>query len=62
SSHWMGNSMLTADRDFKIRVTVFPKKTLDEAHEIHSCGDQLRSLVDLNLINLSSLLKLSHLG
>nr|GEU37638.1 retrovirus-related Pol polyprotein from transposon TNT 1-94 [Tanacetum cinerariifolium] len=27
-----------------------------------NCGDQLRSLVDPNLIDLSSLLKLSHLG
>nr|GEX94027.1 hypothetical protein [Tanacetum cinerariifolium] len=26
------------------------------------CGDQLRSFVDPNLIDLSSLLKLSHLG
>lgn len=28
--------IVTADRDFKIRVTVFPKKPLDGAHEIQS--------------------------
>nr|GEV45807.1 tRNA (guanine-N(7)-)-methyltransferase non-catalytic subunit wdr4 [Tanacetum cinerariifolium] len=31
-----GKFIVTADRDFKIRVTVFPKKPLDGAHEIHS--------------------------
>ncbi|EEF37605.1 tRNA (guanine-N(7)-)-methyltransferase non-catalytic subunit wdr4 [Ricinus communis] len=31
-----GRFIVSADRDFKIRVTVFPKKTLDGAHEIQS--------------------------
>ncbi|KAF8044844.1 hypothetical protein N665_6387s0002 [Sinapis alba] len=31
-----GRYILSADRDFKIRVTVFPKKPLQGAHEIHS--------------------------
>ncbi|XP_065861126.1 uncharacterized protein [Euphorbia lathyris] len=31
-----GQFILSADRDFKIRVTVFPKKPLDGAHEIQS--------------------------
>lgn len=31
-----GQFIITADRDFKIRVTVFPKKPLDGAHEIQS--------------------------
>ncbi|XP_050237247.1 uncharacterized protein LOC126686968 isoform X2 [Mercurialis annua] len=31
-----GHFIVTADRDFKIRVTVFPKKPLDGAHEIQS--------------------------
>ncbi|GMI98761.1 tRNA modification 82 [Hibiscus trionum] len=31
-----GRFIVSADRDFKIRVTVFPKKPLDGAHEIQS--------------------------
>ncbi|KAL4602955.1 uncharacterized protein LOC142613896 [Castanea sativa] len=31
-----GRFVISADRDFKIRVTVFPKKPLDGAHEIQS--------------------------
>lgn len=31
-----GQFIVSADRDFKIRVTVFPKKPLDGAHEIQS--------------------------
>ncbi|KAM1169344.1 hypothetical protein ACFX19_031681 [Malus domestica] len=31
-----GRFFVSADRDFKIRVTVFPKKPLDGAHEIQS--------------------------
>ncbi|XP_024968344.1 tRNA (guanine-N(7)-)-methyltransferase non-catalytic subunit wdr4 [Cynara cardunculus var. scolymus] len=31
-----GQFIITADRDFKIRVTMFPKKPLDGAHEIQS--------------------------
>ncbi|EOA40502.1 hypothetical protein CARUB_v10009228mg [Capsella rubella] len=31
-----GQYILSADRDFKIRVTVFPKKPLEGAHEIQS--------------------------
>ncbi|CAH2039052.1 unnamed protein product [Thlaspi arvense] len=31
-----GRYILSADRDFKIRVTVFPKKPLEGAHEIQS--------------------------
>lgn len=31
-----GKHILSADRDFKIRVTVFPKNPLDGAHEIQS--------------------------
>ncbi|KAK9055768.1 hypothetical protein SSX86_026853 [Deinandra increscens subsp. villosa] len=31
-----GQFIITADRDFKIRVTTFPKKPLDGAHEIQS--------------------------
>ncbi|PRQ26070.1 putative transcription factor WD40-like family [Rosa chinensis] len=31
-----GQFFVSADRDFKIRVTVFPKKPLDGAHEIQS--------------------------
>ncbi|KAJ0927934.1 putative transcription factor WD40-like family [Helianthus annuus] len=31
-----GQFIITADRDFKIRVTVFPKKPLNGAHEIQS--------------------------
>ncbi|KAM1057912.1 hypothetical protein COP1_031222 [Malus domestica] len=31
-----GRFFVSADRDFKIRVTVFPKKPLDGAHEIRS--------------------------
>ncbi|KAF4348258.1 hypothetical protein G4B88_002659 [Cannabis sativa] len=31
-----GKYVVSADRDFKIRVTVFPKKPLDGAHEIQS--------------------------
>ncbi|PON55236.1 Guanine nucleotide-binding protein, beta subunit [Parasponia andersonii] len=31
-----GKFLVSADRDFKIRVTVFPKKPLDGAHEIQS--------------------------
>ncbi|XVE77807.1 hypothetical protein DITRI_Ditri13aG0092100 [Diplodiscus trichospermus] len=31
-----GRFIISADRDFKIRVTVFPKKPLDGAHEIQS--------------------------
>ncbi|XP_022758260.1 tRNA (guanine-N(7)-)-methyltransferase non-catalytic subunit wdr4 isoform X2 [Durio zibethinus] len=31
-----GQFIISADRDFKIRVTVFPKKPLDGAHEIES--------------------------
>ncbi|GMP34646.1 hypothetical protein CsSME_00007429 [Camellia sinensis var. sinensis] len=31
-----GRFIVRADRDFKIRVTVFPKKPLDRAHEIQS--------------------------
>ncbi|THG00279.1 hypothetical protein TEA_026305 [Camellia sinensis var. sinensis] len=31
-----GRFIISADRDFKIRVTLFPKKTLDGAHEIQS--------------------------
>ncbi|KAM7495994.1 hypothetical protein LguiA_020408 [Lonicera macranthoides] len=31
-----GQFIISADRDFKIRVTVFPKKPLDGAHEIQS--------------------------
>nr|XP_043621182.1 tRNA (guanine-N(7)-)-methyltransferase non-catalytic subunit wdr4 [Erigeron canadensis] len=31
-----GQFIVTADRDFKIRVTVFPKKPIDGAHEIQS--------------------------
>ncbi|KAJ0112990.1 hypothetical protein Patl1_03345 [Pistacia atlantica] len=31
-----GQFVVSADRDFKIRVTVFPKKPLDGAHEIQS--------------------------
>ncbi|KAG5567564.1 hypothetical protein RHGRI_002938 [Rhododendron griersonianum] len=31
-----GRFIISADRDFKIRVTVFPKKTSDGAHEIQS--------------------------
>ncbi|KAL6978548.1 hypothetical protein U1Q18_020216 [Sarracenia purpurea var. burkii] len=31
-----GRFLVSADRDFKIRVTVFPKKPLDGAHEIQS--------------------------
>ncbi|GJZ56426.1 WD repeat-containing protein PCN-like protein isoform X1 [Tanacetum coccineum] len=30
-----GKIIVTADRDFRIRVTVFPKKPLDGAHEIY---------------------------
>uniref|UniRef100_A0A5B7C2N8 tRNA (guanine-N(7)-)-methyltransferase non-catalytic subunit n=1 Tax=Davidia involucrata TaxID=16924 RepID=A0A5B7C2N8_DAVIN len=32
-----GQFIVSADRDFKIRVTVFPKTPLDGAHEIQSC-------------------------
>ncbi|XWS76381.1 hypothetical protein CRYUN_Cryun01aG0171400 [Craigia yunnanensis] len=31
-----GRFIISADRDFKIRVTIFPKKSLDGAHEIQS--------------------------
>ncbi|KAK3193752.1 hypothetical protein Dsin_025062 [Dipteronia sinensis] len=31
-----GQYVVSADRDFKIRVTIFPKKPLDGAHEIQS--------------------------
>ncbi|CAL5388883.1 unnamed protein product [Camellia sinensis] len=31
-----GRFIISADRDFKIRVTLFPKKPLDGAHEIQS--------------------------
>ncbi|THG11484.1 hypothetical protein TEA_011192 [Camellia sinensis var. sinensis] len=31
-----GRFIISADRDFKVRVTLFPKKTLDGAHEIQS--------------------------
>ncbi|PWA59683.1 tRNA (guanine-N(7)-)-methyltransferase non-catalytic subunit wdr4 [Artemisia annua] len=31
-----GKLIVTADRDFKIRVTVLPKKLLDGAHEMDS--------------------------
>ncbi|XP_028118070.1 uncharacterized protein LOC114315657 [Camellia sinensis] len=31
-----GRFIISADWDFKIRVTLFPKKTLDGAHEIQS--------------------------
>ncbi|TYJ03097.1 hypothetical protein E1A91_A12G004700v1 [Gossypium mustelinum] len=31
-----GHFIVSADRDFKIRVTVFPKKPLDGAHEVQS--------------------------
>ncbi|GLT36350.1 hypothetical protein SLA2020_107340 [Shorea laevis] len=31
-----GQFIISADRDFKIRVTIFPKKPLDGAHEIQS--------------------------
>ncbi|CAM8895052.1 unnamed protein product [Rhodiola kirilowii] len=34
--HQMGDFILSSDRDFKIRVSVFPEKPLDGAHEIQS--------------------------
>ncbi|GKC79319.1 WD40/YVTN repeat-like-containing domain-containing protein, partial [Tanacetum coccineum] len=51
-----GKIIVTADRDFKIHVTVFPKKPLDGAHKIHNfclghaedctCSFQVQSISD----------------
>ncbi|THF96979.1 hypothetical protein TEA_026097 [Camellia sinensis var. sinensis] len=44
-----GRFIISADRDFKIRVTLFPKKTLDGAHEIQSFCLGLHKLSLLNM-------------
>ncbi|CAL5326702.1 unnamed protein product [Camellia sinensis] len=48
-----GRFIVSADRDFKIRVTVFPKKPLDGAHEIQSfCLGHTNPMRTFTLSNL----------